>query len=111
MECMMDLKVQAFNKRMDVFKLRFLERPAPTTDISSFRTELDHFRANLDAILVPSIDTPEFAPTTPADDTVLDALYSEDIPQSESTCVQGKRHHSSHTSNATEDAKAKKREH
>uniref|UniRef100_M1DIV7 Integrase core domain containing protein n=1 Tax=Solanum tuberosum TaxID=4113 RepID=M1DIV7_SOLTU len=110
MEHMMNLKVQAINKCLDTFELRVLKRPPPTTDICSLLIELDHFRADLDAIIAPSMDAPESAPIAPADDTVLDALYNEDIPQSESTRARGKRHRSSHTSDATEDARAKKRE-
>uniref|UniRef100_M1DAS0 Integrase core domain containing protein n=1 Tax=Solanum tuberosum TaxID=4113 RepID=M1DAS0_SOLTU len=111
MEHMMNLKVQAVNKRLDAFDLRVLERLAPITDIFSFRTELDHFWADLDAILAPSMDAPESVPIAPVDDTVLHARSSEDIPQSESSRAQGKRHHFSHTSDATEDAREKKREH
>ncbi|KAK4737545.1 hypothetical protein R3W88_001242 [Solanum pinnatisectum] len=107
---MMDLKVQAVNKRLDAFQLRVLERPVPTTYISYFWTKLDSLQANLDVILALPMDMPESAPTAPVDDTVLDALYNEDTPQSESTHAQGKRHRSSHTSDATEDARAKKRE-
>jgi len=106
----MDLKVQSINKRLDALELRVLERLAPTIDISSFRTELDRLWVDLDAILVPSMDAPESAPTAPTDDTMLDALFSENIPQSESTRARGKRHRSSHTSDATEDAREKKRE-
>ncbi|KAK4707271.1 hypothetical protein R3W88_033192 [Solanum pinnatisectum] len=109
-EHMMDLKLQDVNKRLDVFKLRVLERPAPTINISSFRTELDHFRAELDVILVPSMDAPKSAPTAPTNDMMLDTLFSEEISQSESSRARGKRHHSSHTSYTTEDARAKKRE-
>ncbi|KAK4733987.1 hypothetical protein R3W88_008248 [Solanum pinnatisectum] len=106
MEHMMDLKVQAVNKCLDAFELRVLERPTPTTNIFSFRTELDHLRADLDAILAPSMDAPKSSPIAPADDMVLDALFSEDIPQSESTHARGKRHYFSHTSDATENARS-----
>ncbi|KAG5606313.1 hypothetical protein H5410_027805 [Solanum commersonii] len=37
MENMMDRKVQAVNKRLDAFELRFLERPALAKDLSFFR--------------------------------------------------------------------------
>uniref|UniRef100_M1D9P3 Integrase core domain containing protein n=1 Tax=Solanum tuberosum TaxID=4113 RepID=M1D9P3_SOLTU len=41
MESMMDQKVQAINKRLDAFELRVVERPAPTTDLSSFQSDGD----------------------------------------------------------------------
>uniref|UniRef100_M1DL65 Integrase core domain containing protein n=1 Tax=Solanum tuberosum TaxID=4113 RepID=M1DL65_SOLTU len=50
-------------------------------------TKLDSLRADLDAILAPPMNVPESAPTAPVDDMVLDALHSEDTPQSESTCA------------------------
>jgi len=110
MEHMMDLKVQAVNQCLDAFKLRVLERPVPTTDVSSLRKELDSLRADLDKILVPPIDEPESTHFIPADDTVLDALFGEDLPQPESTRARGKRPRSSRTSVATEDAQIKKHE-
>ncbi|KAK4723886.1 hypothetical protein R3W88_026665 [Solanum pinnatisectum] len=102
-EHMIDLKVQAVNKRLDAFKLRVLEQPSPTTDISYFQTELDHLQDDLDTILVPSMDAPKFAPTAPTDDTMLDALFDEEISQFKSTHAQGKKHGSSHTSYANKD--------
>ncbi|KAK4724067.1 hypothetical protein R3W88_026846 [Solanum pinnatisectum] len=69
METMMDWKVQAIHKRLDAFKLRVLARPAPTTDLSSIRTELDNLQANIDAILAPHADEPESTPIALADDT------------------------------------------
>ncbi|KAG5632237.1 hypothetical protein H5410_003954 [Solanum commersonii] len=36
-EGMMDRKVQAVNKHLDVFELRVLERPVLAIDLSSFR--------------------------------------------------------------------------
>uniref|UniRef100_M1DGE0 Integrase core domain containing protein n=1 Tax=Solanum tuberosum TaxID=4113 RepID=M1DGE0_SOLTU len=58
MEAKMDHKVQAVHKRLDAFELRVLERPAYTTDMSSFRIELASLRAVVDAILA----TPAVAP-------------------------------------------------
>uniref|UniRef100_M1DKX4 Integrase core domain containing protein n=1 Tax=Solanum tuberosum TaxID=4113 RepID=M1DKX4_SOLTU len=48
-ETMMDQKVQAVHKRLDAFELRVLERPAPATNLSSFRTELDNLLADLES--------------------------------------------------------------
>uniref|UniRef100_M1DI23 Integrase core domain containing protein n=1 Tax=Solanum tuberosum TaxID=4113 RepID=M1DI23_SOLTU len=78
METMVDQKVQVVHKCLDAFELRVLTRPAPVTDISSFRTELDSLRSNIDSILATPTYEPEAAPTTLADDTVLDALFIED---------------------------------
>uniref|UniRef100_M1DMY4 Integrase core domain containing protein n=1 Tax=Solanum tuberosum TaxID=4113 RepID=M1DMY4_SOLTU len=64
--------------------------------------------------LMPSLSHPQIshstAPTALADDTVLDVLFSDDIAQPEPTRVRGKRHLSSHISDTTEDARARKRE-
>uniref|UniRef100_M1BAY4 Integrase core domain containing protein n=1 Tax=Solanum tuberosum TaxID=4113 RepID=M1BAY4_SOLTU len=106
MEHMMDLKVQAVNKSLDTFELRVLERPTATTDVFSFRKELDSLRADLHTILAPPADEPESAPTVPTDDTVLDALFREAIPQPESTSARWKRSLYSRTSDTTEDARA-----
>uniref|UniRef100_M1DLR2 Integrase core domain containing protein n=1 Tax=Solanum tuberosum TaxID=4113 RepID=M1DLR2_SOLTU len=107
-----DQKVQAVHKRLYAFELRVLARPAPVTNFSSFRTELDSLRADIDSILATPTVEPEFAPIALADDTVLDALFKEDIDaQSEPTRARGKRPRSSHISDTTDDARAKKREH
>uniref|UniRef100_M1DTY2 Integrase core domain containing protein n=1 Tax=Solanum tuberosum TaxID=4113 RepID=M1DTY2_SOLTU len=105
---MMDLKVQSVNKRLEAFELRVLERLAPITDISSLRTKLDNFWADIEAILAPPMEVLEFTPIALVDDTVLDALYSKDTSQFVSTHARGKGHHSSHSSDATEDARANK---
>uniref|UniRef100_M1DL50 Integrase core domain containing protein n=1 Tax=Solanum tuberosum TaxID=4113 RepID=M1DL50_SOLTU len=110
MVTMMDQKVQAVHKCLDAFELRVLEQPSLATDLSSFRTELDSLRADVDAIISTPTDEPESAPTPLADDTVLDALFSDDIAQPEPTRARGKRHRSSHVSDTTEDARARKRE-
>uniref|UniRef100_M1DJH9 Integrase core domain containing protein n=1 Tax=Solanum tuberosum TaxID=4113 RepID=M1DJH9_SOLTU len=90
--------------------LRVLERPAPTTDLSSLWKELDNLWVDLDAILAPPTDHPEFAPPALADDTVLDALFGEDMTRPEPTRSEGKRPRSNHTSDATKDALIKKTE-
>ncbi|KAK4717985.1 hypothetical protein R3W88_016323 [Solanum pinnatisectum] len=108
MEHMMDLKVQAVNKHLYAFKLRVVERPAHISGISSFRTELDRLWADLDVILAPPTDVPESKLTAFADDTVLDALFSEDIAQPKPTRAREKRPRSSHKSDITEDTRAKK---
>uniref|UniRef100_M1DQA7 Integrase core domain containing protein n=1 Tax=Solanum tuberosum TaxID=4113 RepID=M1DQA7_SOLTU len=78
MEAKMDQKVQAVHKRLNPFELRVLERPDPTTDISSFRTELASLRADVDAILATPAVELQAAPFALGDDTVLGALFSGD---------------------------------
>uniref|UniRef100_M1DLF1 Integrase core domain containing protein n=1 Tax=Solanum tuberosum TaxID=4113 RepID=M1DLF1_SOLTU len=112
MERMMDQKVQAINKCNDAFELRVLERPAPTKDLSSFLSELASLRADVDAILPTPAVEPQATSTALSDDTVLEALFSGDAKeQTEPTCARGKRHRSKHLSEATEDERAKKRQH
>uniref|UniRef100_M1DEL4 Integrase core domain containing protein n=1 Tax=Solanum tuberosum TaxID=4113 RepID=M1DEL4_SOLTU len=108
METIIEQKVQAIHNGPNAFKFRVLARPDPVTNLSSIRTELDSLQANLDAIITPPIDKPEYAPTALANDTVFDALFSDDIAQPEPTRARGKRHHSSHISDTTEDARARK---
>ncbi|KAG5605840.1 hypothetical protein H5410_027332 [Solanum commersonii] len=76
MEGMMDRKVQTVNKSLDAFELRVLERSAPTIDLSSLQAELASLRTDIDAILTAPTVEPQAAPTTLADDTMLDALFS-----------------------------------
>uniref|UniRef100_M1DN35 Integrase core domain containing protein n=1 Tax=Solanum tuberosum TaxID=4113 RepID=M1DN35_SOLTU len=112
METMVDQKVQVVHKRLDAFKFTVLARPAPVTDFSSIRTELDSLWADIDSILVAPTDEPESAPTALADNNVLDALLSEDTDaQPEPTRSRGNRHRSSQNSNTTEETRVKKREH
>uniref|UniRef100_M1DPJ2 Integrase core domain containing protein n=1 Tax=Solanum tuberosum TaxID=4113 RepID=M1DPJ2_SOLTU len=98
MEGMMDRKVQAVKKRLDAFELRVLERSAPATDLSALQADLASLRTDVDVILAaPSVET-QAAPTTLADDTVLDALFSgtaEDGPAP--IYAKGKRHRSHRT--------------
>uniref|UniRef100_M1DT71 Integrase core domain containing protein n=1 Tax=Solanum tuberosum TaxID=4113 RepID=M1DT71_SOLTU len=108
METKMDRSVQAVHKHLDAFKLRVLTRSTPVTNFSSIRTELDSLWAGLDTILVPSTDEPASAPTVVADDTLLDALFRDDVAQPEPTHARGKSHCSSHISDTIEDARAKK---
>uniref|UniRef100_M1DFF9 Integrase core domain containing protein n=1 Tax=Solanum tuberosum TaxID=4113 RepID=M1DFF9_SOLTU len=98
MVTMVDQKVQAVHKRLDAF------------ESSSIRTELDSLRADIDTIIGASTYEPESAPTTLAGDTMLDALFSEDTTQPESTRDRGKRPRSNHISDTTEEARAKNRE-
>uniref|UniRef100_M1DRS9 Integrase core domain containing protein n=1 Tax=Solanum tuberosum TaxID=4113 RepID=M1DRS9_SOLTU len=78
MEDKMDQKVQAVHKRLDAFELRVLEKPSPSTDMSSLWTELASLRANVDFILATPVVEPQAAPSALGDDTVLGALFSGD---------------------------------
>jgi len=110
METMIDQKFHANHKCLDALELRALARPSPVTDLSSIRTELDSLRDDLDTILTPPTNEPEYAPTALVDDIVLEALFSEDIAQPERTRGRGKRSRSSRISDTNEEARAKKRE-
>ncbi|KAG5599281.1 hypothetical protein H5410_030651 [Solanum commersonii] len=76
MEGMIERKIQAINKCLDAFELRLLKRPAPTINLSSFQSELASLRTDIDSILATSTVEPQAAPTTLADDTVFDVLFS-----------------------------------
>ncbi|KAG5585795.1 hypothetical protein H5410_046229 [Solanum commersonii] len=78
MEAKSDHKVEAVHKQLDAFELRFVERPAPTTDMSSFCTNLASLRADVDAILATPVVEPQAAPSALGNDTVLGALFNGD---------------------------------
>jgi len=107
MEAKTDQKVQAVHKWLDAFELRVLERPAPTTDISSFRTDLASLQADVDAILATPVVEPQAAPSAFGDNTVLGALFSGDDAeeQPEPARAWGNRHRSSHKTELTEEEK------
>uniref|UniRef100_M1DH42 Integrase core domain containing protein n=1 Tax=Solanum tuberosum TaxID=4113 RepID=M1DH42_SOLTU len=111
MEQMMDHKVQAIHQRLDAFKLRISEQPAPTIDVSSFQTELASLRDDLDALLAPPKTEPKSSPTAPVENTVLDALFGEEIPSPVSFCHARNNPRSSQTFDGTEAGKSRKREH
>ena len=108
MEAKTDQKVQAVHKRLDAFELRVLERPALTTDMSSFRTELASLRADVDAILATPAVEPQATPFALGDDTVLGALFSGDDAEEQHKPARsrGKRHLSSHKTELTEEENA-----
>uniref|UniRef100_M1DPE1 Integrase core domain containing protein n=1 Tax=Solanum tuberosum TaxID=4113 RepID=M1DPE1_SOLTU len=71
------------------------------------KAELASLRTNVDAILAAPTVEPHAAPTTLADDTVLDALFSGTAEEGlEPTHAKGKRHRS----NRTEEEKMQKRQ-
>uniref|UniRef100_M1DX87 Integrase core domain containing protein n=1 Tax=Solanum tuberosum TaxID=4113 RepID=M1DX87_SOLTU len=112
MEAKMDQKVQAVHKRLDAFELIVLERPVPTTDISSFWTELASLRADVHAILAIPAAEPHASPSALDDDTILGALFSGDDTdtQPKPARARDKRHRSSHKSDLTEEVKSSKRQ-
>uniref|UniRef100_M1E166 Integrase core domain containing protein n=1 Tax=Solanum tuberosum TaxID=4113 RepID=M1E166_SOLTU len=100
MEAKMNQKVQEVHKRLDAFELRVIERPTPTTDMSSLRTKLTSLRSDVDAILAtPSIE-PQAASSALGDDTVLGALFSgddvEEQPEHTSACNEQLRQQRTH---------------
>uniref|UniRef100_M1DTE1 Integrase core domain containing protein n=1 Tax=Solanum tuberosum TaxID=4113 RepID=M1DTE1_SOLTU len=109
MEAKTAQKIQVVHKWLDAFELRVLERPAPITDMSSFRTELASLWADVDAILATPTFKPQAEPSTLGDDNVLGALFSRDDAeeQLEPTRAHGKRHQY-HTTELTKVEKASK---
>uniref|UniRef100_M1DL59 Integrase core domain containing protein n=1 Tax=Solanum tuberosum TaxID=4113 RepID=M1DL59_SOLTU len=81
MEHMMDHKVQALNQPLDAFERRVLERPAPTTDVSGFKTELASLRADLDTLLDPPETERESAPISPTGAAQRAFIMDEELRQ------------------------------
>uniref|UniRef100_M1DGJ9 Integrase core domain containing protein n=1 Tax=Solanum tuberosum TaxID=4113 RepID=M1DGJ9_SOLTU len=102
------VRVQIFEAQIETLLQHSLSHHPPTTNVSFLRKELDSLQPDLDKILVPPTHEPESSPTIPGDDTVLDALFREDLPQPKSTHAQGKRPHSSCIYYTIEDARIKK---
>uniref|UniRef100_M1CNU5 Integrase core domain containing protein n=1 Tax=Solanum tuberosum TaxID=4113 RepID=M1CNU5_SOLTU len=112
MKAKTDQKVQTIHKWLNAFELRVLQRPAPTIDMSSFRTELASLRADVDVILaIPAVE-PQAAPSALGDDTVLGTLFSGDDAEEkpEPVSARGKRHRSSRKTELMEEEKASKRQ-
>uniref|UniRef100_M1DKX6 Integrase core domain containing protein n=1 Tax=Solanum tuberosum TaxID=4113 RepID=M1DKX6_SOLTU len=110
MEQMMDRKVQVVHQRLDAFELRVLERPAPTTYVSFFQTELASLWANLDTLIAPPETEPASAPMTPIDNMMFDALFGDEMPPLTYSLHAEKRPHSSWASDDTETVRVSKRE-
>ncbi|WMV46721.1 hypothetical protein MTR67_040106 [Solanum verrucosum] len=92
MERMMDAKIQAVHKRLDAFKLRVLERHAPTIDVTTFRMELARLRSDVDALLSPAETVSKTAPEV---EVVMTSLFGDTMPPLDPSCATGKRHRSS----------------
>ena len=73
-------KIAEVNQRLDFFQLRVLARPAPPVDVSTLQAAVDSLRADIDTILVASVPEFEAPSVEPAEDTVLAALFTTEIP-------------------------------
>ena len=65
---------------MDASKLRVLARPAPPVDVSTLQAAVDSLRADIDTILEARVPNSEAPSVEPAEDTVLAALFTTEIP-------------------------------
>uniref|UniRef100_M1DK06 Integrase core domain containing protein n=1 Tax=Solanum tuberosum TaxID=4113 RepID=M1DK06_SOLTU len=111
-EHMMDQKVQAVHKHLDAFELRVLERPTPTVDLTILQKKIENLRADITGLLVTPETEPESesARMAPVDNTVVTALFSDDMLPPDSSCATGKRPRSGRTCAIVEAERARKRE-
>uniref|UniRef100_M1DRJ3 Integrase core domain containing protein n=1 Tax=Solanum tuberosum TaxID=4113 RepID=M1DRJ3_SOLTU len=84
MEKMMDQNIHAVHKRLYAFELRILKSLAPNIDVTTFQTELANLRADVDAILATPDTAPEVTPTTEEENAVMNALFGDVVPPSNS---------------------------
>ncbi|KAK4723882.1 hypothetical protein R3W88_026661 [Solanum pinnatisectum] len=108
---MMDHKVQAVHKRLYAFESIVLQRLAPTDDVTTLRKEVESLCADIIGLLVPPETEPEFTPTAPIDNMVVDALFGDEMLLPISSRHAGKRPCSSQTSDDIEAWRAHKRKH
>ena len=73
-------KIVEVNQRLDAFELRVLARPAPPVDVSTLQAAVDSLRADIDMILEVRVSDSEAPSVEPAEDTVLAALFTTEIP-------------------------------
>ena len=73
-------KIAEVNQRLDAFELRVLARPAPSVDVSTLQAAVDSLRADIDTILEARVPESEAPFVEPAEDTVLVALFTTEIP-------------------------------
>ena len=74
-------KIAEVNQCLDAFELRVLARPAPPVDVSTLQAAIEGLRADIDTILEARVPESEAPSVKPAEDTVLEALFSTlDIP-------------------------------
>ena len=74
-------KIAEVHQRLDAFELRALARPTPAVDVSTLQAAVDSLRADIDMILKARVPESEAPSVEPAEDTVLEALFStSEIP-------------------------------
>ena len=73
-------KIVEVNQHLDAFELRVLARPAPPVDVSTLQAAVDSLRADIDTILEARVPESEAPSVEPAEDTVLAALFTTEIP-------------------------------
>ncbi|WMV41758.1 hypothetical protein MTR67_035143 [Solanum verrucosum] len=61
-------------------RVRVLERPTPTIDVTTFQTELARLRADVDALLALIKSIPEPAPEVEKDEVVMSTLFGDPMP-------------------------------
>ena len=64
---------------MDAFELRVLALPAPIVDMKTLHAAVESIRTDLDNILDDRMPESEAPSAEPAEDTVLDALFSTTV--------------------------------
>ena len=64
---------------MDAFELRVLAQPAPTVDMKTLHAAVESIRTDLDNILDDRMPEYEAPSAEPAEDMVLDALFSTTV--------------------------------
>ena len=72
-------KIAEVNQHLDAFELRVLARPAPPVDVSTLQAAVDSLSTDIDTILAMVPDS-EALSVEPAEDTVLVALFTTEIP-------------------------------
>uniref|UniRef100_M1DQQ6 Integrase core domain containing protein n=1 Tax=Solanum tuberosum TaxID=4113 RepID=M1DQQ6_SOLTU len=100
-----------YGPSMSTVNPRVLARPAPDTNLSSIRAELDSLQVDVDVILEIPANEPEHALMVLSEDTILNALFRVDAEtHNDTTCARGKKHHFSHSSKIVNNAQTRKRE-
>uniref|UniRef100_M1DAF8 Integrase core domain containing protein n=1 Tax=Solanum tuberosum TaxID=4113 RepID=M1DAF8_SOLTU len=80
MEHMMDAKIQAVHKWLDLFELRVLERRVPTINVTSFQMELARLCSDVDALISPTEVVLETEPEVEDDEVVMSTLFGDTMP-------------------------------
>ena len=99
-------KIADVNQRLDAFELRVLARPAPLVDVPTLQAALDSLCVDIDTILEARVPEFEAPSVKPAEDTVLAALFTTEIPRPPPREI-AKRHRGP----AEDEARVRKKEH